>query len=637
MPAVLLLSAGLAVAADDTNAPFDIRALKGKTIEELMEMPVTSVGRKPTRYVEAASAVEVITDDVIRRSGAITLPDILRLATGVQVAQSGGRDWGITARGFNLTTANKMLVLMDGRSVYTPLFAGVLWDVPDYMLADLDRIEVIRGPGATMWGANAMNGVINITSKSARETQGTLFTAAAGTELQDLVSLRYGDRINDNTFFRIYGRHFEHGDLVYRNGHGAGDEREHAQGGFRVDSYPWEKNLFTLQGDYYGGWNGTGPGDDESIHGGNLLGRWTHQFTERSDLRAQIYYDRNDRRVPGTFEEQRDTADADVQYRFQPWERHDIVTGVNYRRSVDRIDNSPGLAFLPRSRALDYYSFFLQDEIELVQEKLGLTIGSKFEHNDYTGFEVEPSFRLAYRPSREQTVWGGISRAVRMPSRLDTDLFLSSVTPTNRTLLVRGDTGFDSEELVAYELGYRVHPREWIAFDLATFYNDYDQLRSQERSTTPSGLPAVLANKLSGEAYGAELSATAQVMSWWMLRANYTVFDKRLELDRDSRDLTGGVPEGNDPSHMFTIHSSWDLPRNFEFDAIARYVGRLPNPAVPSYLEMDLRLGWRATRNLDLDIVGRNLLDGSHPEFGADSPRRREVERSVYARVTWRF
>jgi iron complex outermembrane receptor protein len=637
LPLMLLLSTGLAAAADDTNAPFDIRALKGKTIEELMEMPVTSVGRKPTRYAEAASAVEVITDDVIRRSGATTLPDILRLATGVQVAHSGGRDWGITARGFNLTTANKMLVLMDGRSVYTPLFAGILWDVPNYVFADLDRIEVIRGPGATMWGANAMNGVINIASKSARETQGTVITTAAGTELQDQVSLRYGDKINENTFFRIYGQHAEHRDLVYRNGHGAGDEREHAQGGFRIDSYPWEKNLFTLQGDYYGGWNGAGPADDESIHGGNLLGRWTHQFAERSDLRVQIYYDRNDRRVPSIFREQRDTGDADVQYRFQPWERHDVVTGVNYRRSVDRINNSPGLAFLPSSRALDYYSFFLQDEIELVHEKLGLTVGSKFEHNDYTGFEVEPSVRLAYRPSREQTVWGGISRAVRMPSRLDTDLFVSSVTPTNRTLLVRGDTGFDSEEVVAYELGYRVHPREWIAFDLATFYNDYDQLRSQELSSTPNGRPAVLANKLSGEAYGAELSITAQATSWWMLRANYTVFDKRLELDRNSRDITGGAPEGNDPSHMFTIHSSWDLPGNFEFDAIARYVGRLPNPAVPSYLEMDLRLGWRATRNLDLDIVGRNLLDGSHPEFGADSPLRREVERSVYARVTWRF
>ncbi len=530
-----------------------------------------------------------------------------------------------------------MLVLMDGRSLYTPLFAGVLWDVPDYVLADIDRIEVIRGPGATLWGANAMNGVINITSKSARDTQGALVAANAGNEVHDVASMRYGDRIGENTFFRIYGKHTDYDDMVFRNGRGAKDDREHAQAGFRLDSYQWQKNIFTVQGDYYAGWNGRMQGDDEEIGGGNLLTRWTHQFTDKSDLRVQLYYDRVEREVPDVFRERRNTYDADIQYRFQPWDRHDIVTGANYRRSTDNIGNSRGLAFLPDSRNLDYVGFFAQDEIELVREKLGLTFGSKFEHNDYTGFEIEPSARLAYKPSRDQTIWGAVSRAVRMPSRLDTDLFLNRVTPTNQTLLIRGDTGFDSEELLAYELGYRVHPKDWIAFDLAAFYNDYDQLRSQELSTTPTGLPTVLRNKLSGETYGAELSVTAQIFDWWRVRGNYTVFDKHLKLDRSSRDPTRGAPEGNDPSHMFSVHSSWDLPRNFEFDAIVRYVGRLPNPAVPSYMELDLRFGWRATKHLDLDIVGRNLLDGSHPEFGSNSPLRREVERSVYGRVTWRF
>jgi iron complex outermembrane recepter protein len=422
-----------------------------------------------------------------------------------------------------------------------------------------------------------------------------------------------------------------------RNGHGAGDDREHAQGGFRLDSYQWEKNIFTVQGDYYAGWNGQISADDEKIGGGNLLTRWTHQFRERSELRVQLYYDRVERRVPDIFREQRDTGDLDIQYRFQPWDRHDIVTGINYRQSADTINNSPMLAFLPRSRRLEYYGFFVQDEIELVREKLGLALGSKFEHNDYSGFEFEPSVQLAYKLSHDQTFWGGISRAVRMPSRLDTDLYISRATPTNQTLLIRGDTGFDSEEVLAYELGYRVHPQEWIAFDLATFYNDYDELRSQEASPGPTGLPVVLGNKLSGESYGADLSVTAQLIEWWRVRGNYTVFEKNLNLESSSRDATGGVAEGNDPSHMFTLHSSWDLPKHFEFDAIARYVSRLPNPAVASYMELDLRLGWRATRNLDFDVVGRNLLDRSHPEFGANSPLRREVERSVYARVTWRF
>ena len=634
---LLLATATFCARAEDTNTTDDWRLLKNKSIEELMEMPVTSVGRKPTRFVEAASAIEVITEDEIRHSGATTFPDILRLATGVQVAQGGGRDWGVTARGFNLTTANKMLVLMDGRSLYTPLFAGVLWDAPDYLLADIDRIEVVRGPGATMWGANAVNGVINITSKSARETQGGYLSTAVGHELRDIVSMRYGDRIGENTFYRIYGKHEAQDDLVFRNGHGAGDEREHAQGGFRVDSYQWEKNQFTVQGDYYGGRNGQLSADDEEIEGGNLLTRWTHRFTDTSDLQVKWYYDRVERELPDTLHERRDTWDVDLQYRFQPWDRHDIVTGINYRRSSDTIKNSPGLAFVPNSRPLDYYGFFVQDEIELVREKLGLTIGSKFDHNDYTGFEVEPSVRLAYWPSRAQTAWAAVSRAVRTPSRLDTDLLVSSATPTNRTLLIRGDTGFDAEELLAYELGYRIQPREWIALDVATFYNDYDRLRSQEASATATGLPVVLGNKLTGEAYGAEFSVTSQVLDWWRLRGNYTAFDKRLELDGNSRDRTGGVQEGNDPSHMFSVHSSWDLPKQFEFDAIVRYVSRLPNPAVPSYMEMDLRVGWRATRNLELDIVGRNLLDGSHPEFGANSPVRREVERSLYGRITWRF
>jgi iron complex outermembrane receptor protein len=322
---------------------------------------------------------------------------------------------------------------------------------------------------------------------------------------------------------------------------------------------------------------------------------------------------------------------------LQPWERHDVVTGVNYRRSADDISTSPSLEFIPDSRNLDYYGVFAQDEIELVRHKLGLLLGSKFEHNDYSGFEVEPSARLAFKPSRGQTIWAAVSRAVRMPSRLDTDLYIRNVTPTNQTLLVRGDTGFDAEELLAYEIGYRIHPREWIAFDLATFYNDYSSLRSQEASTSPTGFPIVLANNLSGEAYGAELSVTAQLRDWWRLHGNYTVFDKRLEMDTDSRDMTGGVSEGNDPSHMFMVHSSWDLPGRFEVDAIGRYVSRLPNPAVPSYFEMDLRLGWRATPHLIIDVVGRNLLDDSHPEFGANSALRREVERSIYGRVTWHF
>lgn len=626
-------------AAQESTSPQSDSALKHKTLEELLDLPVISVNRRLTPFAESATAIEVITDDEIRHSGAMNFPDVLRLATGVHVAQADGRTWGVTARGFNTTTANKMLVLMDGRTLYTPLFGGVLWDAQDYLLADVDRIEVIRGPGATMWGANAVNGVINIITKTADQTQGTYVSSTVGDELRSQGAIRYGDQIGDETFFRVYAKYTDFDSLALRNGQDAHDERQFGKTGFRLDSFKWDNNVLTVQGDTYHGWNGAAGRDDEDIGGGNILGQWTRFFSDTSDLHAQVYYDRVDRQLPHIFTEARDTYDVDLQYRFEPASRNNVLVGLNYRWSGDDIRNNVQgpLQFRPDDRDVHLIGGFVQDEITLLPDKLGLTLGSKLEHNDFSGFEVQPSARIAYTPVPRQTLWSAVSRAVRTPSQLDEDVYAFGTTPLGRTLLVRGDPGFDSEELTAYELGYRIQPVPILTFDIATFYNDYDHLRSQEPRRSAAGTVLVLDNQLSGSTYGAEVAANLQLLRQWRLHAGYTAFEKHLRLDGDSRDPTGGVAEGNDPSHMVVLRSSVDFFDRLEFDTTLRYVDRLPNPHVPAYLALDVRVGWFVTPDLELSIVGRNLLDDRHPEFGANTPARREVERGVYGRVTWRF
>ncbi|HYG64996.1 MAG TPA: TonB-dependent receptor [Thermoanaerobaculia bacterium] len=637
--ACLVLAAGVPASAwDQLDQEEEVLAsaeeLKGLSIEELMEIDVTSVTRRSASLSSAAAAISVITREDIRRSGVTSLPEALRLVATLHVARFDGRTWGISARGFNITTANKMLVLIDGRSVYTPLFSGVFWDVQDTLLEDVDRIEVIRGPGATLWGANAVNGVINIITRPAGDTQGGLVTAGAGNEERAFGAVRYGGALGKRGHYRAYAKHFDRDSLAFADGRDAEDPMKMGQGGFRAD---WqgagEADWFTVQGDVYRGRVGEPTRADTDVDGGNLLGRWSRKTSESSGMELQVYWDNTYRRVPTVFEEHLDTWDVDFQHQLRAAERHNVIWGLGYRYSRDRVSDSPALAIPPPRRTLELASAFLQDEISLAGDRLRVTVGSKVEHNQSTGFEIQPSVRFAWTPADDRTLWGAVSRAVRTPTRFDEDLVFFT---TGGVPFIRGSRDFESEELLAWELGYRWLPLRDLSLDLSAFYHVYDELRSQE-PTPGTVLPIVLANKLNAETWGLEGRANWQASQRWRVYFGWALFENDLSFDPDSRDASGGEAEGNDPDYRFTLRSQLDLPGRFELDGWLRTVGELPSPEVPDYTELDLRLGWRATDVLELSLVGQNLLHDQHPEFGPPGPARREVERSVYGKVLWRF
>jgi iron complex outermembrane recepter protein len=633
--ALLLLHPANSVMAQTDQATTDIGTLKKLGFEELFNVEIITVSRRPERLVDAASAIQIITAEEIRRSGASSLPEALRLASNLQVAQTNSYNWAISARGFNAVTANKLLVLIDGRTVYTPLFSGVFWDAQHVMLEDIDRIEVISGPGATLWGANAVNGVINIITKSARETQGGLVSVGAGSFLKGFGNGRYGGRIGDDLYYRVYGMGFGRGHTFASNGHDGTDDWQLGQGGFRADLSPASGARLSVQGNFYGGETGLPTARDLPIDGQNLLGRWTRRLESDGEVSVQLYWDRTHRRNPGIFSEALNTYDLEFQHRFGWGERNNLIWGGGYRLMVDRVLNGPkpNFAFLPSHRTLNLFSGFLQDEIALLRDQLVLTAGAKFEHNSFSGFEAQPSARIAWMPLRNHTFWAAVSRAVRTPSRIDTDL----VRPRTPPFFFRGGGDrFDSETVVAYEAGYRTELAEKVGFSFSTFFNDYDDIRSVEPIPGAPG-QFIISNGLRAKTYGVELSLSWQATGWWRLRGGYTYFKKRI-LFGDSQDINGGRGEGNDPHHQFVIQSMINLPANIELDSVLRYVDNLNQlgPLVPSYLSLALRLAWRPTPNWEFAIVGQNLLEKRHPEFGAPGERQ-EIPRSVYGKVTWRF
>jgi iron complex outermembrane recepter protein len=630
-----VLRSSLSAPAPRVDERYRPAELKKLPLEQLVDLQITSASRRPEPLSQASSAIDALTGETIRRAGANNIPDALRLAAGMEVAQIDGHTWAISARGFNIATANKMQVLMDGRSLYTPLFSGVFWDVQRTFMPDLERIEVVRGPGATLWGANAVNGVINIRTKNARETQGFLLDASGGNE-EGYAGIRYGGRAGNDTYYRLYVMHDRRGSLALERGGDAEDDTEFTQGGFRIDSNFTGDDTLTLQGDGYAGSFGQLNQPDIEADGGNLIARWTRQIDTDTSISLQGYYDRTHRLIPQVFEEHRDTFDVELEGRFVAG-AHDLVYGANYRLSADEIGNiGPSLAFIPASETLHLVGVYVQDEWQLVPRKFALVAGSRLEHNSFSGFEVQPSVRFVWNPERSQTVWGAVSRAVRTPTRVDRDIFLPNPS-TGAGIRLRGSRDFESERLVAYELGYRIQLADAASFDLASFYHDYDHLRSQEPGAAGDAA-RVLSNKLEGRSYGAALRARWQVTKWWEVDGNVTALNVKLRRGPGSADITNGRGEANDPDYFFSIHSGIDLPKNVEFDAVLRYADHLPHPQTPSYLTLDLRLGWAATENLSVAVVGRNLLDANHPEFRNNNPQlTREVERSVLATVQWRY
>ena len=635
----------------------DLETYKKMSVEELMDQEVTSVAKQPETYGQAPAAIQVVSGEQIRRAGASSFPEALRLADNLDVAQVSSATWAISARGFNASVGNKLLVLIDGRSVYSPLFSGVIWNMQDYLMEDIDRIEVISGPGGTLWGANAVNGVINISSKSAKDTQGLYVEAGGGSWLQDFAGVRYGGVLATNVFFRVYGKYFDRGSEVFADGTGAHDSWNRGQGGFRIDAEPSGQNQFTVQGDAYTGKTDVVPGGEGSpqaqgnAFGGNLLARWTHTFADDADFTLQTYYDRTHLNAPfqsaalfgpvipaGPLIDDLDTFDIDFQNRFPLGTRNRIVWGLGYRLTHDHVQAAPLVAFLPDILNQNLFSGFVQDEIRL-RENLFLTLGTKVEHNDYTGFEAEPSGRLQWNVTDKQMFWGAISRAVRTPSRYDRDLFEPS--PAYGSFLGAPGSAFRSETVVAYELGYRAQFAQKISGSLSVFYNNYDNLRSL--NLTGGGLPLVFQNDLEGDTWGFESSADYQVLDWWRVHGGYDFLRESIRVTPGGTDLDNALNETADPQHQVFLRSSMDLPWHLAWDIGLRWIDHINNNnggaagTVPSYFELDSRLAWQATKQFEFSITGENLLHSRHTESGFAGPAQEQIQRSVYGKISWRF
>ena len=617
------------LSAQNLPSPSTLRTM---SVEELMNIEVTSVSMNPEKLLDAASAIQVVTGEDIRRSGATSLPEALRNASNLEVAQIDSRQWAISSRGFNNLFADKLLVLVDGRSVYTPLYAGVYWDVQDTVLEDVDRIEVISGPGATQWGANAMNGVINVTTKSAKDTQGALVVGGTGTDLSQSETLRYGGEIAPKVYYRVYAKYFDRSDSVSPSGQKSSDAWRMGQVGFRIDSDLVATDHMTLQGDAYDGKEGQAGPDSIRTNGDNLLGRWSRALGDGSDVDVQLYRDHTHRRIPGSFTQDVTTYDFDMRQHRSIGERQSVVVGLGYRLIEDSIINTPANAFLPPDVNREVFSGLLQDEIELSKDLIHLTVGTKIEHNDYTGFEIQPSARVAWTPDTSQTVWTAISRAVRTPSRIDRDLY-SPATPPYR---VAGSNDVVSEKLISGELGYRVQFKASLGVSLSTFYNSYDDLRSLEPLTPPLAFPVVASNGLEGHSSGAELAADWAVSSLWRLKLGYTELRVHSEpqggsIDRSTRDSIA-----RDPNHQLSLRSLLEVSDHWELDADARYVSAIQYQRLPGYAEAGLRLGWRPTSVWEVSVSGENLLHDHHAEFNNPATRR-EIPRSAYVKVTCTF
>ena len=619
----------------DQDTLLSYNTLKKLSLEELLNLEVISVSKRPEKINEVASAIQVITQKDIIHSGAKTLAEALRLAANLQVAQVNASQWAISARGFNNVLANKLLVLVDGRTVYTPLYAGVFWDVQNYLLEDIDRIEIISGPGGTLWGANAVNGVINIITKSAADTKGFYAEAAAGGDLQGLGSLRYGGGFKNGIAYRLYGTGFKIGNTMLGNKTNANDKWPMFQGGLRMDWNQSSIDKLSYQLNIYGGKPNPDAGDTAVIaRGDNMIFRWNHKVSEKSDFQLQAYYDHTWRDFGNGFTEDLKTYDIEWQNRLQLCSRHLFTYGLDFRLMDHKVDNLDLFGFFPGHKSLYRYSLFLQDEIELIKDRLHLNVGGKIEHNSFTGFEYQPNGRLTWNPAKKHTVWTAVSRAVRTPARIDRDfaLYLLPGLP-----YIEGSKTFRSETMIAYELGWRWQPFNNLSLSLATFNNVYDHIRTAEPGPPPNNIPITFGNGVDGNSHGIELSAIYQPNSWWNIRGGYTFLKKHLSVKSSSSDLNNGSAESNDPMHQFLVQSSMNFSNQLEVGTVVRYIGKLSAPKVPDYLGLDLRICWKINKSLELSLVAQNLLDAHHAEFIPSTPSAREIERTIYGKIICRF
>lgn len=649
-----------AASAQASDSVASTAELKKLSVEELMDIEVTSVSKQEESLGSAAATVAVVTGEDIHRAGATSLPEALRGVPGLHVASTGASAWAVSSRGFSSVNSEKLLVLSDTRSIYTPLYSGVFWDVQDYLLQDIDRIEVIRGPGAALWGSNAVNGVINITTKSARDTQGAYFEAGAGDEERAVAAARYGGETAGGIYYRVFGQYRDR-DASFNPNAISSDDWQLGHIGFRAD---WDRTVndaVTLQGDLYDGDIGRlapsislgGPPNPAGrlrtgVSGGNILGRWQHRAGDNAELQLRAYYDRTHRNDPN-FRDDLDTVDLDLQHRFPLGARQEATWGLNYRYTSNRNEGKVIFNLDPRSSHDRLASGFVQDRIAL-SDSLRVTLGTKLEHNDFSGFEVQPSGRLAWDFAPRQTLWSAVSRAVRVPTRLERDIAIDASDPAgNPVVRLLGNRDFDSEKLLAYELGYRWQALTALSIDLAAFHNRYHGLASLELGQTfidprdgKTVMPIINRNLTDGRAEGIEALVNWSPRSFWRLSVSYAYLD--LELDPHGADLNHGrFAAGATPRNQFGLRSFLDLPGNFAMDAFLRHlddIRQIPQivtgTGLPGYTELDLRFAWRGWRSLELSLTGRDLLHAHHHEFGAPASSG-DVERSMWGKIAWGF
>lgn len=601
------------------------------SIEQLAQIEITSVSKRAEPISRAPSAVFVITSEDIHRSGAMTLPEALRLAPNLEVSRIDALDYTITARGFSgMESANKLLVMIDGRSVYTPLYSGVDWDQHHVLMDDVAQIEVISGPGGTLWGANAVNGVINVTTRTAFETQGGLVAATAGSLDSDL-RLRYGGALGEQAAYRVYATAYKRGDLRLANGDDANDGWDGVQVGFRAD-WRGERDTLTFQGDVHDNAIEESLGaTDGYVRGGNLLGRWDRRFANGATLSLQAYFDRTEREARLIYDSL-DASDIQGQYSFSPLQGHQVVVGGGYRITEDEFRTLlPPNLLDPTSRRVTTSNLFIQDEITLTGD-LSLTLGLKQEENSYTGQDYMPNIRLAWRPNERMMLWAAISRAVRNPSRIERDFSIPGFVVPGR---------FDAEKLLAYEIGYRGRPMENASISLSLFYHDYDDLRTNDFTAAPAVLPIYVGNSMRGQTYGLEAWGAYDVTPRWRLSGGFSLLGKEIELKPGSLDIARFEAAGADPDYWIKARSQFKLTDRLDLDVRLRAYGEIPAltaagyVGVPAYVEADIRLGWRVTDSAELSIGAANLLHDQHPE--ATETRRNEPPRSLFAGLRWTY
>jgi iron complex outermembrane receptor protein len=621
---------------------------------------VYSPGKKMQRVQDVAAAVFVISQDDIHRSGATNIPDVLRMVPGIQVAQINANKWAITARGFNDQFSSKLLVMIDGRTVYTPLFSGVFWHREDTPLEDVDRIEVIRGAGAAMWGANAVNGVINIITKKAKDTQGLLMTVGAGNQEQVFGSLRYGGQIGDDFHYRVYGKGFKRNNNITVNNENAHDDWENYQGGFKTQWQITSEDSVTAQGDIFHSRTGDvedyplpvapfiSKSQDSPAHhsGGNLQARWKHKISETSETALQLYYKHNNSAgmYGSPFKTQEQVLDIDFQHRFNFLERHDVIWGVNYRYFVFNSAGNFKVDFEPGNRNLQLITGFVQDDISLLENELKLTIGTRLERNDFTGFEIQPNIRLLWTPNKQHSVWGAISRAVRTPSLTDTSTRFrlnipdSPDLPLPAMVLVKGNDEFKSESVIDYEIGYRTQLFDKFSFDITAFYNKYNRLRIAQYlkpklvDNSYIELPVQYTNAAKGETMGLEMTTRWQPLDWMRLQASYSLFKENIQ-------VLNPIPARESLHQQFYFKAALDLPFNLQIDPMVRYVDTDVSHNIPHYVAFDLRAAWKPVKNLEFSVVGQNLFDNRHLEYSdeAFAIPVTEIRRSIFGKLTVSF